>query len=291
MYGTASRAAEAIGVSQPAVSKAIFSLEKSIGFKLFDRIKGRLVPTAEGQLYFREVRHAFASIAKLRSAAARIRDYGSGDIKVGTRAVYSANIVPSAVAAFRRVAPDISVSVHISSSSVLRDMVAANQLDIAVVADEVDLSGVEAEAFRDDPAVVVMPPDHPLALQDLLSPLDLHQQDFITSAPDDGTRREAEDLFAQYKSVPRTIMETSFFSTTCALAADAGACGLVHPVSAMEYSNRGLVARPLEPAVYIRTLLLFSQGPKSKFTNIMRDFLNSESEAAASRWEARLGKS
>ncbi|MEQ9607570.1 MAG: LysR family transcriptional regulator, partial [Kiloniellaceae bacterium] len=78
-YGTTSRAAEALGVSQPAVSKAIMALERSIGFKLFDREKGRMAPSAEGQLFFREVQDSLAGIAKLRSAAARIRDYGSGD--------------------------------------------------------------------------------------------------------------------------------------------------------------------------------------------------------------------
>lgn len=48
--GTTARAAQVLRISQPAVSKAIASLERAVGFALFDREKGRLVPTPEGQL-------------------------------------------------------------------------------------------------------------------------------------------------------------------------------------------------------------------------------------------------
>ena len=71
--GTASRAADVLGISQPAVSKAIQSLEASIGFALFERVKGRLLPTPEGQLFHREVEQSFAGLARLRSAATRFR--------------------------------------------------------------------------------------------------------------------------------------------------------------------------------------------------------------------------
>lgn len=53
--GTTARAAEVLHVSQPAVSKTIQEMERAIGFDLFHRVKGRLQPTAEGQLFFREV--------------------------------------------------------------------------------------------------------------------------------------------------------------------------------------------------------------------------------------------
>ncbi|MEM1235590.1 MAG: LysR substrate-binding domain-containing protein [Pseudomonadota bacterium] len=188
IFGTTARAAKTLGVSQPAVSKAIAALERSVGFQLFDREKGRLVPTTEGQLYFREVQLAFAGITKLRSAAARIRDYGSGDIKFACRSALSNSLVPTAIKQFRNHNPDIAVTLHVASSSTIRDMVAAGQIDVALVADEVDTSGVDAELFRDDPAVLAMPPDHALSEKTSITPSDLHGQDFVALAPEDTTR-------------------------------------------------------------------------------------------------------
>jgi DNA-binding transcriptional LysR family regulator len=69
--GTASRAAEVLRISQPAVSKAIQELERYIGFDLFHRIKGRIVPTSEAQLFFKEVEQSFAGMDYLRNAASR----------------------------------------------------------------------------------------------------------------------------------------------------------------------------------------------------------------------------
>ena len=76
--GTTQRAAEVLHISQPGISKAIQELERQLGFALFHRTRRRLVPTAEAHFYFREVEESFAALSRLRSAAARIRDFGSG---------------------------------------------------------------------------------------------------------------------------------------------------------------------------------------------------------------------
>lgn len=270
-YGTTARAAEVLGLSQPAVSKAISALERSIEFKLFDREKGRLVPTAEGQLYFREVQAAFVGIAKLRSAAARIRDYGSGDIRVGSRSALSTSFVPAAVNAFKKKAPGVAITLHVASSSTIRDMVAANQVDIALVADEVDVSGVEAVKFNDAPAVVALPPEHPLVLRDVIAPSDLQNVDFISLAPEDTTRRDVEALFAKHNVTPKVVAETSYSATICALALGGAGCGIVHPFATIGFVERGLVTRPMVPSVIIRTLLLFPPRQKSELVKLMQD--------------------
>src|SRR5690606_11240892 len=70
LHRTASRAAEVLFMSEPAVSKTIQQLERSIGFALFDRVKGRMVPTSEGQLFHEEVARSFVGITQLRQTAA-----------------------------------------------------------------------------------------------------------------------------------------------------------------------------------------------------------------------------
>ncbi len=262
--GTTARAAEILRISQPAVSKAIAGLERSVGFPLFEREKGRLVPSAEGQLFFAEVQATFAGLTKLRSAAARIRDYGSGVLRIGCLSAFSTNLVPSAIAAFSRAAPDVAVSLFVMGSSALRDMVAAGQLDVAIAADEVDTTGVEAEFFARIRAVVALPPGHPLVARDAISPSDLDGLPFVALAPEDTTRREAEAMFADHNVSPRVVVETAYSSTVCALVLAGVGCGIVDPVTAVGAVERGLVLKTIEPSVHFRTLLLFPPKRRSK---------------------------
>lgn len=282
-YGTTSRAAEALGISQPAVSKAIAALERSIGFKLFDREKGRMTPSAEGQLFFREVQASLAGLAKLRSAAARIRDYGSGDIRVACLSAFSTNLVPNAIARFHRRNPEIAVSLYVRGSSAIRDMVAANQIDVAIAADEIDTTGVEAIPFATIRAELAIYPGHALADKDVIKPADLDHLPFVALAPEDTTRREAEAIFAQHGSVPRVVVETAYSSTVCALVLAGNGCGIVDPLTAVGYVERGLILKTLDPAIHFRTLLLFPPQKKSRLVEQMADALRSEREQLRSQ--------
>ena len=275
-YGTTSRAAEVLSISQPAVSKAVMALERVIGFRLFDREKGRMVPTAEGQLFFREVQDTFVGLARLRSAAARIRDHGSGDLKLACLPAFSTNLLPGAIGRFCSRHPDIAVSLLVASSSGIRDLVAANQIDIAVTADEIDIVGVEAVPFARIPGQVALPPGHALCDRDELRPSDLDGLPFVALAPEDTTRREAEAVFARYGVAPRIVVETAYSATVCALVLAGIGCGIVDPMTAVGYRERGLILKPLQPPVAFRTLLLLPPKKKSRLVLEMESALQEE---------------
>ena len=278
-YGTTSRAAEILGLSQPAVSKAVAALEKSIGFNLFDREKGRMVPNAEGLLFFHEVEQSLAGLARLRSAAARIRDYGSGDLRLGCLSAFSTNLIPDAIGRFLDHNPDIAVSLYVRHSSTIRDMVAAGQIDIAITADEINTTAVEARPFATIRAELALSPGHPLAKRDVIEVGDLHQQAFVALAPEDTTRREAEAIFAKHGVAPRVVLETGYSSTICALVLAGNYCGIVDPITAAGYTERGLILRPLTPTVSFRTLLLFPPKMRSRLVTEMETALTHARDA------------
>ncbi|MBZ9922200.1 LysR family transcriptional regulator, partial [Mesorhizobium sp. BR1-1-7] len=171
--GTTARAAEVLHVSQPAVSKMIQELERSLGFALFQRIKGRLHPTPEGQLFFREVEQAFIGLSHLRGAAARIRDYGSGELRIACLSALSTNVLPRALHAFMARNPNIAVTFQARMSSNVRDLVASGQFDLGIVADEIDRTGVETNEFAQFRVTVAVPQGHPLEALDVIRPMDL----------------------------------------------------------------------------------------------------------------------
>lgn len=255
--GSASRAAELLQVSQPAISRALGELEQEVGFALFDRVRGRLVPTPEGQLFFADVGANFAGLDRLRAAAARIRDFGSGSIRLASLAALGSTLVPRAIRRFRDAHPGIAITLHVASSAGVRDLVAGGQFELGLAADEVDLSGIDHHVFGSFQAVCVLPLGHDLASRKVVRPADLHRRPFVALAPEDKARTRMNQVLETEGACPDIVVETPNSATVCALALEGVGIGLVNPMATDGYAERGLLLRPFEPEVYFKSYLLF----------------------------------
>jgi DNA-binding transcriptional LysR family regulator len=285
--GTASRAAELLHVTQPAVSRALADLEASLGFALFDRVHSRLVPTPEGQLFFADVQASFAGLDRLRLAAARIRDFGSGSLRVASLAAFGSTLVPRAIAGFRARHPDIGITLQVTSSAQVRELVAGGQFGIGLAADEVDLVGVDSRVFASTRAVCALPPGHPLARQEVIRMADLDRQPFLALAPEDRARARMFQGFDAAGIRPNIVVETPFSATVCALALAGVGIGLVNPGAADGFTERGLVLVPFEPAVHFRTYLLFR--PDTQRSQLEKHFVAALLEARGGTRRGRVG--
>lgn len=268
--GSASRASELLDITQPAVSRSIAELEASLDFALFDRIRGRLVPTPEGQLFFKDVSNSFAGLDRLRAAAARIRDFGSGSIRVASQAALGSTLVPRAIKAFREVHPNIAITLQVQLSSTVRDLVADGQFDVGLAADEIDVSGIDHRIFQSARALCAMPTGHPLTCREVITPTDLDQIDFIALSPGDKARARFDAVMEQSSVRPHVLVETPYAITVCALVAEGVGVGLVNPGSIDGFAERGVVFRPFEPGIYFRSYMLFR--PDAQRSRIVKDF-------------------
>jgi DNA-binding transcriptional LysR family regulator len=280
--GSASRAAELVQVTQPAVSRAISDLERAVGFALFDRVRGRLVPTPEGQLFHADVSASFAGLDRLRSSAARIRDFGSGNIRIASLAALGSTLVPRAIRAFRAKHPNIAITLQITSSPQVRELVLSGQFGLGLAADEVDLSGVDHRVFASSRALCAIPPGHRLAPHPVIRPADLDGEPFIALAPEDQARARIMRVFDAAGVRPAIVVETPFSATVCALALEGVGIGLVNPGAAEGYPERGLILRPFEPEVYFRTFLLFRPDTQKSLLvkHLVAALLDARSRAA-----------
>ena len=269
---TASRAAEVLRISQPAVSKAIQELERGIGFPLFRRERGRMFPTAEAHIFFEEVKGAFSGLTKLKSAAARIRDFGSGEIKVASLSALSTNVMPRALRGFQTKHPNIAITFQAQLSSTVKDLVASGQVDVGLAADEIGTEGVNVKPFARYRAAIAVPHGHRLADRDELTPEDIDGEPFVALSPEDTTRRAAEAIYMDRAIKPKVVLETPYSTTICAMVQSGLGIGMVNPMTAEPYIGRGLKIIPFEPAVYFRTLLVL---PMNKHpSRIVSDFVD-----------------
>lgn len=270
LSGGAGAAAALLDTSQPAISRSLAKLETELGFSLFDRIRGRLVPTREGQLFHAEVKANLVGLDRLKLRAAQIKEVGAGSIRVASLSALGHGLVPRAIVAFSRKHPQVRISYQVRTSNVVRDLVASGSFDIGLAADEVDASGVLHSVFTTPRAVCVMPENHPLAGRTVITPADIGEEGFLALSPEDTVRLAMDRIFAEQGIHPRILVETPYGVTIAILAAQGLGIGLVNPFVIADKMISGIAVRPFEPAIHFRSLIL--RPPDGINSQLVSDF-------------------
>lgn len=112
MNGSISTAARALNVSQPSVSKVLKHAEDQLGFRLFRRLKGRLIPTDEAHVLFREVQEVFARLDSFRTAARNLKTREGGHLRLAVLPALGLEAAPAAIARFRKTHPGVTFDVQ-----------------------------------------------------------------------------------------------------------------------------------------------------------------------------------
>jgi DNA-binding transcriptional LysR family regulator len=255
--GTTIKAAQLLGISQPAVSRLISQLESEIRLKLFDRESGRMRPTPEGRAFHQGVDRAFLSLRKLELIAQDIRTHALGHLKIAALPSLGFSFIPDVVARFSKAKLKTIIEMEIVSSAIIRDGVANDQFDMGFVADEIDLSGIISEHFVAPPVVCVMPPGHPLAKKPVIKPEDLAEQPFISLSHVDATRQRIDAVFEKCGVTRNVVHETHFALSICQLVSRGMGVGLTNPYSLSGVAVGELIARPFVPRVTFRALMIY----------------------------------
>ncbi|QDX27853.1 LysR family transcriptional regulator [Sphingomonas suaedae] len=132
VHGTISAAARALGVSQPSVSKTLHHAEDNLGFRLFQLSRGRLVPTDEAHALMREAGDVFDRLNTLQQTARNLSHSGGGHIRLGIVPSLALDIVPQAMAQFRRDWPRVTFEVHTHHHDDLVRSLIERELDLAI---------------------------------------------------------------------------------------------------------------------------------------------------------------
>jgi DNA-binding transcriptional LysR family regulator len=203
--GSVSRAAEALYVSQPAITLQLQALERDLGVKLFERVGRRLTPSREGQLLFELAKPLVEGIDTLDAVFhERVRGLDAGELNVAAGSSTILYLLPGIVEAFRQRHPDVRLSLHNVTGAGGLDLLRSDAVDLAVGS----MLDVPADlryeaAYRFEPMLIV-PPDHPLAHKSPLKLEDLSPYGLILP-PKRLTTYRMVDLVFQQNRVPYTV--------------------------------------------------------------------------------------
>jgi DNA-binding transcriptional LysR family regulator len=159
-----SQAAERLGVTQPAVSLQVRSLEKRLGRQLLDRSGRRVEPTEAGLALYRGAQRLLAVEGQLLDEleAGSEGELG-GTLEVGASTGPGSTVVPVLLCDFQRANPGVAISLSISDTQTVVDRVADRELELGVVGAARRHRGVVFEPFFRDEVVLATPPDHRFA--------------------------------------------------------------------------------------------------------------------------------
>jgi DNA-binding transcriptional LysR family regulator len=159
-----SLAAEQLGVTQPAVSLQIRSLEKRLGRRLLDRSGRRVEPTEAGARLYRSAQRMLALEEQL---VEEVADAGEGELagtlRIGASTGPGGSVVPLLLCEFERANPSVRVSLTVSDTQTVVDQVAGRELAIGIVGAARRHRGITFEPLFRDEVVLACPPGHPFA--------------------------------------------------------------------------------------------------------------------------------
>jgi DNA-binding transcriptional LysR family regulator len=159
-----SEAAERLGVTQPAVSQQIRSLEERVGQQLLDRSGRRVEPTEAGNRLYRSAQRLLALERQLlEEVAGNAEGPLRGQLAMGASTGPGGTFVPVLLCEFAEANPEITVDLAISDTQTIVDRVARRELELGIVGFTPRNRSVEYEPFFRDEVVLVCPPGHKFA--------------------------------------------------------------------------------------------------------------------------------
>jgi DNA-binding transcriptional LysR family regulator len=200
------RAAEELFLTQPAVSMQVKLLEEHLGVALFEQLGKRIHLTEAGREVLTYARTVTQQLDELESVLNRIKGLSGGKLRisVATTANY---FIPTLLGTFSRRYPEVTVSLDVTNREALLQQLSENTVDLVIMGQPPSGLDVEAEAFMENPLVIVAPPGHPLARQKKIPLKRLQEEVFLVREPGSGTRSAMERFFAEREIHLKTGME------------------------------------------------------------------------------------
>lgn len=250
--GSFSAAADALGMTQSAVSQHIAALEREIGLAVVRRGTRPVELTEAGAAL---TRHATGILARLDTAEqelAEIVGRRHGRLRFGCFPTVLGTLMPAAFARFRRLHPDVQLTVVDDHLHRLVPRLENGELDLAVIYDhealpDVGAGGFESASLLEDRFQAVLPAAHPLARRRAIRLQDLRGEPWIGGAPSSGWYRIVRHACRQAGFSPHADFASDDYIAVQALVA-AGLGVSVIPGLAVMHPLPGVTVRPLASA-------------------------------------------
>lgn len=257
------RAADALFMTQPAVTFQIKQLEAQCGARLFERRHGGISLTSAGELVLSYAGRILALSDELETRLGEMTGEMRGLLRVGASSAIAEFLLPRVLGEFNALYPQVRARLGVANSESIEGRVAEHMLDVGLVGMSAKLSGLSSRNCYEDELVAICTPDYPLAGMASVTPKLLVDYEFISREPGSGTRAIVEAYFEANQIEPRLLKTQMELGSTEALkgvvATGLGFAIVPRMVVDRELRLGELVAIALRPPLKHRLYLIYPQ--------------------------------
>lgn len=258
--GSQHEASRLLGLSQPAISKIVRYIEERIGVPLFRRMRGRLYPTPEGQVFFGVLDDIFSRVEGAQRLANDLQRRVGGLIIVATVPGLIDEFVPKALSQFVQSHPLLKLCLKVLPPSLVVERVATEQADIALDFAPVNPGSVEMHRLCSVPIVCGIPHGHRLERHHVITASDLAGERLISAFNGPRWENSVNAAFLRAGVQPHAVIDCTQASLAFSLAEAGAGIAVVPFVPRSQYVRQNLTIRPLSPQIDIELVAVTNRS-------------------------------
>jgi DNA-binding transcriptional LysR family regulator len=281
------RAADALFMTQPAVTFQIKQLEEQYSTRLFERRHGSIALTPAGELVLSYAEKILALSDEMETRLSEMTGEMRGPLLVGASTTIAEFMLPRVLGEFNAAYPQVRARLIVANSESIESRVAEHTLDVGLIEVPAKMPGLSSQICCEDELQVICAPDYPLSGMKSVTPKALAEYEFISREPGSGTREITDAYFAEHKIPPATLKTQMELGSPEALkgvvSTGLGFAIVSKAVVAKEIQLGELVAIPLKPALKRSLYLVFQKDRfQSRLTGTFIEFTRSKLKEMAS---------
>jgi len=280
-------AAALLCTSQPTVSRELAELERLLGFKLFDRVRGRLQPTARALVLLEEVQRSYHGLDHILTMAAKLGAGGQAQLSIICMPSFSHAPLPGACRRFLAERPEVSIAITPEESPQLEELLAEQRHDLGLTEHNNPPPGTRLEPLLTADEICVLPCGHPLLARPTLNPADFAGERFVSLAASDPYRIQLDEVFRNHGVARVMAMETHSAVSVCSLVREGLGIAVVNPLTALAFAGQGLELRRFAVSIPFRVSVVRPEyRPSTPLADQFVAALRMEAEAILARLQS-----
>lgn len=282
--GGITEAARMLNTSQPTVSRELARFEDLLQIRLFERVRGRLRPTAHALQLFEEVQRSYFGLDRIVNAAMSLRQFEDGQLSIISLPVFSQTLLPPVCKMFLERFPQVGVTITPQESPLLEEWLSAQRYDFGLTETGIAPQGTETKTLLTLDEVCVLPESHPLAEKTTLVPEDFEGQPFVSLSATDNYRQQIDQIFRETEVRRRMVVETHSAASICAMVREGTGVAIVNPLTALDYAANGVHIRQFSVSIPFSVHIARPiHRPPSPLVNEFSDVLEQHAITVANR--------
>lgn len=276
--GGFSKASELLFCSQPAISKQIKSLEKSLGFSLFDRDKKKVTLNSNGEIAYKYSKKILYEVLEMNNELLEANTYLPSVISFGATNFIGVHVITPYISEFKKTYPEASVSFTIDFIHNILKMLHLNKFSFAFISESnilLEYPDIKTDFFREDELILVVSSTHPWASKKSIDIKDLTNEIFLLSRPDSAIRKFIEEQLHNHGVILNNVYNLyNIEGIKQSILNGHGISILPKKAITTELKHKLLIEIPINKVTFKRKLFIAYKKNK-KFTTLESAFIQS----------------